>query len=213
MKRQIKIIGDSIAAGQGASDFRETDQVLMEYDTVRYFRCEAPSSWWGLLEAAGYSVKNCGCCGAYSYQMREQLEHFVEPEDEVVLVLLGLNDRKRPGGMAELEENMTYIVEKIRDLGKCPIILTPLPSTYENEHKESRICHTDQVVEVLRKVADRTKADCIDNYGFITKYLQDNSLVIEDIILGPGCENDGLHPADRAQKLIFEHVKNSRRLL
>ena len=130
MKQQIKIVGDSIAAGQGASDFRETDQVLMEYDTIKYFRCEAPSSWWGLLEAVGYAVKNYGCCGAYSYQVREHLECFVEPEDKIVLILLGLNDRKRPNGMAELEENMEYIVERIRDLGKLPIILTPLPSTF-----------------------------------------------------------------------------------
>ena len=126
---KITVIGDSIAAGQGCSDFRETEEVLMQYGEIKYVRCEAPSSWWGLLEADGVSVKNRGCCGAYSYQVLEHLEQFVEASDETVLILLGLNDRKRANGMQELRDNMTAILKQLKEWGKKPIVMTPFPSS------------------------------------------------------------------------------------
>ena len=209
----IKILGDSIAAGEGCSLFRRTTEVLMKYDTTEYFRCEAPNSWWGLLALKGYPIKNYGCCGAFSYQIREHLDKFLEPEDDVVLILLGLNDRKRPDGMTELRENMTYIVNRIKELGKTPIIMTPLPSTEESEYRPSRIHHTEDVVKVLREVAGETETTLIDNYEYMQEHLKANKLKPEDILLGEGCFNDGLHPADNAQRLIYENVKMSRRLL
>ncbi len=209
----IKILGDSIAAGEGCSLFKRTTDILMQYDSTEYFRCEAPNSWWGLLLAEGYQIKNYGCCGAFSYQIREHLERFLEPDDDLIMILLGLNDRKRPDGIIELRENMTYIVKRIQELGKTPILMTPLPSTEENEYRPSRIHHTEDVVRVLREVASETETTLIDNYEYIEEYLKANALKIEDIILGEGCFNDGLHPADKAQQLIYKNIKNSGRLL
>lgn len=205
-KGVIKIIGDSIAAGAGCSLFRETEDVIMEYGDKKYFRCEAANSWWGLLAQEGYAVKNQGCCGAFSYQIREHLDDMISEEDEAVLILLGLNDRKRQTGMRELRENAEHIVQKIRESGKKAILLTPILSTQQNECSSTRIYHTDEVVRILREVAGKTGVTLIDNYHFIEDYLKKNGLRIEDIIFGEGCQNDGLHPADFAQRLMFEHI-------
>jgi hypothetical protein len=46
----------------------------------------------------------------------------------------------------------------------------------------------------------------IDSYKYTMEYLAKNRLVIDDIIYGEGCGNDGLHPSDYVQKLIFENL-------
>ncbi len=38
------------------------------------------------------------------------------------------------------------------------------------------------------------------------EYLTKNQLAIDDVIYGEGCVNDGLHPSDYVQKLIFQNL-------
>lgn len=203
---KIKILGDSIAAGAGCSTFVETEEVLMDYPEKKYYRCEAPTSWWGLLAKQGYDIQNLGCCGANSTQLREHLETFVSEQDNLILLLIGLNDRKRPNGMEELRENLPWMIQSLRERGKKVVLLTPLPSTYENEHGANRIHHTEEVVSIIREVAQKLDVQLIDNHKMVEEYLATNNLEIEDILYGEGCKNDGLHPGDFAQKLMYENI-------
>lgn len=209
MSLKIKIIGDSIAAGQGCSLFQETDEVIMQDNGKQYFLCNSPNSWWGLLEQEGYHVKSMGCCGAFSYQIRKHLNELVAEEDEIVLILMGLNDRKRVNGMNELRSNTEAVVKTLKEEGKKVILLTPIPSAHQNEYLVTRIYHTDEVVAILKESAEKMSVPIIDNYQFVKKYLEEEELNIEDIIYGDGCQNDGLHPGDFAQRLIFENIVNS----
>lgn len=209
---RIKIIGDSIAAGEGSSMSYKTDELIFEDNGIKYYRRMAPNSWWGILEQylkENYScctLENKGCGGAFSYQILEHINTLVTEEDELVLVLMGLNDRKRKNGMEELRLNCNAVVERLKKDGKIVILLTPNPSSYENEHYPNRLYHTPDVVEILRKAAKENGVQLIDNYKYIEKYLKDNSLIIDDIIFGNGCKNDGLHPSDKTQKLMFQNV-------
>ncbi|MEE1032365.1 MAG: SGNH/GDSL hydrolase family protein [Ruminococcus sp.] len=208
----IKILGDSIAAGAGSSLFHKTNQLLMEDAKNQYFRCEAKNSWWGLLESyleqrgIKCMVKNNGCCGAFSYQIYEHLDELVDREDEIIFLLLGLNDRKRKNGMEELRFNLKATIERLKKAGKTVIVLTPTPSVHSNEYFPNRIYHTDEVVSIICDVAAETESKLVDNYSYVNKYLETRGLKIEDIIYGEGCKNDGLHPGDFVQKLIFENL-------
>lgn len=206
---KIKVLGDSIAAGAGCSTFVETAEILMDYPEKQYFRCEAPTSWWGLLLDAGHEVKNMGCCGANSTQLLEHLDQFLEEEDELILVLVGLNDRKRVNGMNELRENLAMLMTEIKRKNKRFAFMTPLPSTYENEHFENRIHHTEEVVSILREQAEKHQVQLIDHYAMASAYLLENGKQIEDILFGEGCKNDGLHPGDFAQRLLYENIVQS----
>ena len=85
-------------------------------------------------------------------------------------------------------------------------MLTPTPSVYSNEYYPNRIYHTKEVVQVLSDVADGRKVQVVDNHKYVMEYLEKNNLIIDDIIYGEGCMNDGLHPSDKVQKLIFENI-------
>lgn len=212
MKYNIKIIGDSIAAGVGSSNLIDTNELLFEDNGIKYFRRIAPNSWGNLLEKylkeinPKYKVTNYGAGGAFSYQINKYLENLIDDKDDIILLLVGLNDRKREYGMTELKENCISIVEKIRNMNKEVIILTPTISTNENENYPNRIHHTDDVVKVIKEVAREENIKFIDVHQFIKDYLDNNKLNIENIIYGTNCKNDGIHPSDFIQKLIFMKV-------
>lgn len=209
---KIKIIGDSLAAGAGSSMSYKTEELIFEENGTKFFRRAAPNSWWGLLEQylrdnyISCTVENKGCGGAFSYQINKSLDTLISSDDNLVFVLMGLNDRKRTNGMEELKTNCECVVDELISKRKMVILLTPTPSVHSNEYYPNRIYHTDEVVGILRNIADSSKVLLIDNYKHIIEYLTKNQLVIDDIIYGEGCENDGLHPSDYVQKLIFQNI-------
>ncbi|WP_373711124.1 SGNH/GDSL hydrolase family protein [Jeotgalibaca porci] len=209
---KIKIIGDSVAAGAGSSMSYETEELMFEEDGTKYFRRVAPNSWWGLLEQYLHNnyitctVENKGCGGAFSYQINKYLDTLISSDDNLVFVLMGLNDRKRKNGMGELKANCECVVDQLIRKGKMVVLLTPTPSVHSNEYYPNRIYHTDEVVGILRDIADSKNFLLVDNYKYITEHLAKNQLVIDDVIYGEGCINDGLHPSDYVQKLIFQNL-------
>lgn len=209
---KIKIIGDSVAAGEGSSASYETEELIFEDDGTKFFRRVAQNSWWGLLEQYLHdnyikcTVENKGCGGAFSYQINKHLDTLISSDDNLVLVLMGLNDRKRMNGMEELKANCECVVDQLISKGKMVILLTPTPSVHSNEYYPNRIYHTNEVVEILCNIADNRKIPLVNNYKYIMEYLTKNQLAIDDVIYGEGCVNDGLHPSDYVQKLIFQNL-------
>ncbi len=172
----------------------------------------APNSWWGLLEQYLYNnytastVENKGGGGAFSFQINKYIDTLVSSDDDLVLILGGMNDRKRINGMEELKTNLEYLVDYLISIGKKLILLTPIPSVHSNEYYPNRLYHTDEVVGIIRDLAAGKKIQLVDNYKYITEYLEVNQLVIDDIIYGEGGVNDGLHPSDFVQKSIYKNV-------
>lgn len=209
---KIKIIGDSVAAGAGSSMSFKTEEVIMEEDGKKFLKRIAPNSWWGLLEQylkENYyecTIENKGCGGAYTYQIDKHLDRLISIDDNVVFVLMGLNDRKLINGMEELKINCEGIVDKLIDKGKMVILLTPTPSVHSNEYYPNRLYHTDEVVEILRSIAKNKNILLVDNYKYVLEHLKKNQMVIDDINYGDNCMNDGLHPSDYVQKLMFQNL-------
>ena len=214
-RRNIKVIGDSLAAGAGCSTAFQTDELIFEDDGTKFCRIEAPNSWWGLLDTylqkkdASYTVKNRGCGGAYSYQIDRYLDVLVEETDKLILLLVGCNDRKRAHGMDELRSNVSSIIDRLHSMGKMVIVMTPTPSLPANEYYPNRIYHTDEVVKILKEVAAQKNVQVVDNYKYTLDYLDMNQISLEELICAEGCKNDGLHPADPLQKLVFENIINT----
>ena len=97
----IKIIGDSIAAGEGTSDFKKLDSTLIKVDNINFKNVQTKKSWGALLneylnkENKNIVLNNNGCCGMNSTQLKENINKLVSEKDDVVFILIGLNDRKK----------------------------------------------------------------------------------------------------------------------
>lgn len=206
---KIKIAGDSLAAGTGSSNCVFTDREIFRDGQNIFYQKLAPNSWGGLFKKyieEKYplsSVENRGCDGANSTQILKNLQHIVEPDDDIVIMLLGANDRKRENGLSELYDNLSKIAGIMRREGKLLVLVSLNPSTWENEHYYTRLHHSEDIVTVLSLVADENGLLFADNYRYIQRYLLYTGRTIGDIICSVGCKNDGLHPCDTVQKLMY----------
>ena len=66
----------------------------------------------------------------------------------------------------------------------------------------SRLCHTEDVVNVIRYAALKNDAILADCYEAVLEYMAARGESIEELMTQPGCESDGLHPTDRVQKIM-----------
>lgn len=208
----FNIIGDSLAAGAGSSKSYKTDEVIFKDGDDIFLRRIAPNSWWGMFErylVDNYpkcTITNNGCGGVFSYQILNNLENIISDNDDIIFLMLGTNDRKRLNGMNELYENTRKIIRYIKSKNKMIVLFTPTPSSAFNESYPNRIYHMEDVANVLYRIGKEENILVVDNYSYIQNYLFMNRQVIDDIIMEESCANDGLHPSDFVQKLMFENL-------
>lgn len=185
---KIKIIGDSLAAGAGSSSCIKTNHVFFvdEYHKEYVLRV-APNSWWGRFETYLHeklpecSVVNHGCGGIFSSQIRSGLNQLYHADDDIVMILLGANDRKIEEGMIQLYDNLISITTQIKAQGKQVILLTPNPSAAKNESYYNRIYHLDDVSDVISQVAIHENVLLVNNFNYIQEYLFLTNQTIEDM--------------------------------
>lgn len=210
---QINIIGDSLAAGAGSSDSYSTEEVILHDGEDVFVRRAAPNSWWSRLQNyiddkyPGCTVVNNGCGGAFSFQLKNHLPSvFQEDKDDIIFLFLGANDRKRVNGMDELRSNLTWMIRYFKGKNKPVAVFTPNPSTAENESYKNRLYHLEDVANTIIDVAEAEDILIVDNYNYIMDYLLFTGKKIDDIIFGKGCRNDGLHPSDKVQEMIYHNL-------
>ena len=209
----INIIGDSLAAGAGSSGSWKTDKVILCDGEENFMRRIAPNSWWGSFETylkdkfPGCTLENNGCGGASSGQLRNGIEQlFCEDRDDIIFLFFGANDRKRENGMQERRDNLSWMIRFFREKGKEMVVFTPTPSTVMNEAYVNRLYHMEDVANIIIDVAEKEGVILADNYNYIMEYLLFSGKKIDEILFGCGCSNDGCHPADAAQLLIYRNL-------
>ena len=108
--------------------------------------------------------------------------------------------------MEELCCNLTWMIRYFKGKKKPVVVFTPNPSTVENEAYPNRLYHMEDVSNIIIDVAEKEQVLLIDNYNYIMDYLFVTGKKIEDIIFGTGCPNDGCHPADTIQEMIYRNL-------
>lgn len=208
----IKIIGDSLATGEGASDSVEIDELILENSRKCFYKRSGKKGWAQQLELYiknNYpmcSVKNNGCGGINSREIIEAFDELYCKSDDLVILIVGANDRKYYGGMEALKANLLKIIAKIRQDGNTVMLMTPIPSTVQNENYPNRLYHMEDVNRVVVEVALSTGVILVDNYKYINSYLRENNITIEELMSEEGCISDGLHPTDSVHNLIYNNL-------
>lgn len=204
----VNIIGDSIAAGMGCSAGYATEETLLVHGADRYTRWAAPNAWWVTLSRyltekfPGTHLENHGCSGIYSYQLLAGIQQVTSGKEDIILILVGANDRKREQGKAELEQGLCEMIDRFRAQGAVPVLISPNPSTANNEMNPSRLFHIEDVVNIIQYVAWKKDVLYADCYGAVLAYMENKGCTIDELMTQPGCMSDGLHPTDRVQEIM-----------
>lgn len=188
---QIKILGDSITAGGKCTGYSpDGGQIVKGKKASETGYCYA-----NLLK--GYfkndTVKNWGISGFTSGDILKNIPQLVEREDDVVLLMIGVNDCCK-NIEDEFEENMEAIIGYITDQGKELIIITCSPVT------RPKIRHLEDVVDIQRQLAFEYDLQCIDVYQNFLDYCGENNTAVDSLLA------DGLHPDDEGQKVIYDII-------
>ncbi len=208
---RINVIGDSIAAGFGSSGSEYTDHLIFTGE-FSYYRVCAPHGWCALLQKYFDDNKmnivliNNGAPGARSREIRSHLVEIISPDDDAVMILVGMNDRNTVNGMNELSWNLDKIIKDLKKMNKMIILLTPNPTADCSEYRKDRLYHTADVADAVLAAAEKNKVGVIDLYHQINLYLTQNHMKTEDIIFDEYSLNDGLHPSDRMYELMKEII-------
>lgn len=221
---KIKVIGDSITHGMGGAGFQVDygdGKVICVIDAMSgsngvSFKVNTKGECWAnsfkkyIETKYPYVTVNCwGTRGmsAHSWLTRGHtennvfkncVEQLITDEDELVICMIGTNDRSQGANIEEFDLNMTTIINYILGKGKKLLLMSSLPASLSNENDGTQHFNMEDVNNSLCNFANNYNLWFVSLYNEVNKYLR-NSKISLDSILG-----DGLHPNDEGYNLMYE---------
>lgn len=211
----INLVGDSITAGGGSSDDSRSGEIFITIDGTDFKRQMGQKCWASRLAKhiqerfPKSHVTNSGCSNITSTQLKDNLLSLCNKTQDIILIMIGANDRKQINGMTDLYNNLIYIVKHLKNENNEVILMSPNPSTPKNQAYSNRLYTMEDVNNVIKNVAEEEKVQFISNYDYISMYLMNSSRTIEDLMVGKNEQLDGLHPPDEAHYLIYRNIIRS----
>jgi lysophospholipase L1-like esterase len=208
----IKLIGDSITAGGGSSDNDRSGEVFINIGGVQFRRQLGRKCWASLLAShiqrkfPKSNVINNGCSNITSTHVKDNIKELYNDSDDIVIIMIGTNDRKQRNGMEVLYNNLRFTARYFEQKEKTTILMSPNPSTAKNQDIPSRLYTLSEVNSVIKRVSDEEKVRFISNFDYINNYLLNSNRTIEDLMVGKNEKLDGLHPSDEAHYLIYKNI-------
>lgn len=208
----IKLIGDSITAGGGSSDNNRSGEEIVTIDGITYLRQLGTKCWASLFKSyiedkyPNSEVINNGCSGITSTEAREYLLTLYSSSDDIIIIMLGTNDRKQIEGMQILYDNLTYIVKYLKKENKKIILMSPNPSTVANDSYKNRLYHQEDVNNVIARVVENESVQFINHFNFMQNYLLYTGKTIDELMFSEHFKCDGLHPTDIVHNLIYRNL-------
>ena len=221
---KIKVIGDSITHGVGGTGFQQDygdGNVICIIDEMpgsngSSFRVNTKGVCWAnsfkkyIETKYPYVTVNCwGTRGmsAHSWLTRGHtennvfkncLEQLITDEDELVICMIGTNDRSQGANIEEFALNMTTVINYILGKGKKLLLMSSLPASLSNENNGTQHFHMEDVNNLLCNFANNYNLWFVSLYNEVNKYLRNSKTSLNSIL------GDGLHPNDEGYDLMYK---------
>lgn len=206
---KVKLIGDSITAGQGGTNFNSnfntsggeliTDKIWQKsWYTNDTGTCWANSLKDYLTQKFGCTVKNYGCPGIGVDQMILAIDDLVRDDDELVICMIGTNNRHNMQ-LSEFYSKLKQIYETITiTKGKKCIMMSCMPASVENELSNNRIFHAEDIDNMYFKLSCEKNIEYISVYKEVLKYCDTKGINVDTLLT-----SDGLHLNDVGYGVMF----------
>jgi lysophospholipase L1-like esterase len=198
---QIKLLGDSITHGYSGTGFAQDGAVIVEgwsINTEGY-------CWANLLRDYLQSkfvctVKNFGMSGATSKDLFTNMETLIEAEDDIIICMIGTNNRSLEDGKRALYDNLIAIGNYVKKQGKEIIFMSSIPSSIKNETQENKYFHMESVDFIVMSAAAHFNQEYISIYKELMNYCDFKNITIDSLLA------DGLHPNDTGYLVMFNII-------
>ena len=200
---KIVLLGDSIMAGVGASDYDASGELVIDKTftngpTYEVYRDVGAKSWAAQFKAhmestyPGCSVINNGVPGFTTWQLSDSMDELVPEDVDIAIVQIGTNSRNAADKTTLIIDPMKAIIDYLREMGVTPIVMTNtvlLDQTAPNDAQNVRQC-------IMEACAEKG-VYCYDVLGEMEWYLTEHGIESGSIMA------DDLHPKDLGHELIY----------
>lgn len=198
--KKIKLIGDSITYGMGASDSTQSDEVIAVIGGETYYRSTTQKSWAAKFKAYfedrfNCSVTNNGISGTKSDFLVTNWNSLVDNDDDIIICAIGTNDRSS-NTKAGLYANLIQLSELAAAQNSIILFSTGIPTTAELELYPNFT--TYDVANVVYAAATASGYQVIDMYNRLENYLLCSGTSIGSVL------RDGIHPNDTGYDIMFK---------
>lgn len=142
-------------------------------------------------------IRNTGVSGATTEDIMANFDSWIKIyEPEFVFLMIGMNDSAfEKVSLEKYEENLKYLVNKIREIGAVPILQTSNTIQFD----ESRDC-LNKYMNIIRKLSE------IENVFIIDQYDKWVELESKDGDIRKKLLNDSIHPNEIGHLEFIKHI-------
>ena len=203
----IKLIGDSITAGLRGTGYNDTStgggQLI--YDNV--YQNVSGHCWANSLkdyfeEKFNVSVVNNGVSGIGAGTMITHWNDLVSANDDVVICMIGTNNRASSANLAEFIGYLEQIVTIANNGNKLLILMASIPASVANED-DNKHFHMEDVEHAIRYITDKYNIPFVNVYKLFIEYCINTGITIDSLLY------DGLHPNDNGYDVMFYLIANA----
>ena len=206
----IKLLGDSITAGYGGTGYNASADGGGDLLFWNSYENLEGHCWANSLKSylqdkfSNVFVKNYGVTGAKSSDLINYFNTIVKSPDDIVIVMIGTNDRGQSNPRQFLYNNLVTLKSKLDDLGKPMIVMANIPASVNNETTGAeKLMHMEDVAQVVRAFAQDHSVPFVDVYDLFIEYCISTGTDIDSLL------GDGLHPNDNGYSIMFELISKA----
>lgn len=195
--KNVKFIGDSIVAGYGGTGYLLDGETIYDtYNVNTSGHCWANSLKNYLETNLSCKVKNYGIGGLKSTDIVNHLSDLIKTEDDIILCMIGNNDRKVVNGDTVLYNNLKTIYNYVNNLNKKIIFISQPPCTLEED--ALRYLGMDKIENAIMKATSELNIEYISCYKLFIEYMENKNYSLNDLLC-----SDGSHPNDVGYDVMY----------
>lgn len=218
---RVKLLGDSITHGVGGTGFAQNGDAFIEgFARNPDGYCWANTFKRYMEDRFACSVINNACSGTNIEHIIDNFDILVDKEDDVVLCVIGTNDRNFPfvrGDKPTREQqgarfyrDVLRLYGMFRERGVAVVFVANIPASAANEARDGetywRILHMEDINAIYKKAVETGGFPFVSLYDAFAEHCARHTLTVDELL------DDGLHPNDRGHDVICELMLRQLRL-
>ena len=207
--KKVKLIGDSITAGVGSSDYSCTGDIIYNNNKVNIgVKCWSGKLKQYLENNFSCNVNNFGISGIKSNDIVSNISSLINSDDDIIICMIGTNNRLVNKGDTTLESDLRTIYNYVVSLNKDIIFMSPIPGTLKEETGKvgtTKYFQNYEVDNIYNKVCGELGIEYISLYKLLQSYLENTSTNLSNIL----DSSDQQHPNDYGYNILYNLILKS----